>query len=609
MLGLNGLFEKGWTCFERGFNILFGVSEEEENMKKNNNNGNKVKNFHIVNGISSEFPEIEESILDAWRTDVGKIPAESGGMIGSKEDKNKIDLYVFDENSKNSLASFYYDQETMSIHYRDWKSKSYKANGFVHSHPNGAIRPSYHDISTALLHMEFWGLDYFMMPIIQSKKNGFYTVYFYVANLKDGNVVTTLNYVLRATENGYEYTHFEYWSESHTVDELTSYRSRTEGKATSERNIKPKSTQTVSQAKNHIAEGVAPKKNHIDKRKLFSKVDNLLPEIVRQKVIVCVGAGGAREFLANMARNGFMNFIIIEHDTVSETNVATQAVYFDEIGRSKVEVIKEELLNINPDAQIVCVDKFLDDSMTDEEFKSYMDEFRHKKPTDYLILGCTDNFAAQERSAALALKYGTPYLAAMMYKGGAGAELIFTYPGVTPSCPRCLLRHRYEQYENGFKNDVDSASCSYFATSVMNAYKGYVAMMLLAYRTAPGSEYNNMLDEVKDRNFVWIRLSPNIKEALGIGLFDKAFAGVERYTFMGEPIWVPQTPDGERFGSDNCKLCGGTGDLRSLRNKWNDTRKICVTAKNGDKKNGLEIAKIQPLYLTEHKASGFNAYV
>ena len=30
------------------------------------------------------------------------------------------------------------------------------------------------------------------------------------------------------------------------------------------------------------------------------------------------------------------------------------------------------------------------------------------------------------------------------------------YPGVTESCPRCLLRDRFEKYENGFVNDGES---------------------------------------------------------------------------------------------------------------------------------------------------------
>lgn len=174
----------------------------------------------------------------------------------------------------------------------------------------------------------------------------------------------------------------------------------------------------------------------------------------------------------------------------------------------------------------------------------------------------------------LALKYGNPYLAAMMYAGGAAAELIFTYPGVTESCPRCLLRDRFEKYEHGFQNDVDSSACPIFATERMNATKGYIALMLLMYHEDPTSPFNDMLNKVANRNFVWIRLNPYLKEtALGIELFDRLFAGTpERFTFMDETIWIPQHPDTD----PPCKMCGGTGDLREFSVKWADidTRKI-----------------------------------
>jgi len=206
-----------------------------------------------------------------------------------------------------------------------------------------------------------------------------------------------------------------------------------------------------------------------------------------------------------------------------------------------------------------------------------MDRFPNKRPTDYLILGCTDNFEAQKRSSLLALKYGAPYLAAMMYEGGAAAEIIFVYPGVTESCPRCLLRDRFEKYENGFKNDVDSSACPIFATERMNSLKGYIALMLLMYHEDPANPYSNMLDDVKGRNFVEIRLNPHLKDSkLGIGLFDKVFADASRYVYFDETLWVPQHPDRPEFGSEPCRLCGGTGNLKMLRYKWGqtDTRKI-----------------------------------
>ena len=203
-----------------------------------------------------------------------------------------------------------------------------------------------------------------------------------------------------------------------------------------------------------------------------------------------------------------------------------------------------------------------------------MDMFPGRKPTDYLIVGCTDNFEAQKRSSILALKYGTPYLAAMMYKAGAAAELIFVYPGVTESCPRCLLGSRFEKYENGFENDVDSSACTIFATERMNALKGYIALMLLMYHEAPGNAFSDMLDYVKDRNFVQIRLNPNVKDVLGISIFDRVFTGAERYTFMDETVWIPQKPDHPSNGYETCKLCGGTGHLEDLYMRWSDTRNI-----------------------------------
>lgn len=108
----------------------------------------------------------------------------------------------------------------------------------------------------------------------------------------------------------------------------------------------------------------------------------------------------------------------------------------------------------------------------------------------------------------------------------------------------------------------------------MNALKGYIALMLLMYHEAPGNPCNDMLDAVKDRNFVQIRLTPNLQDMLGIGVFDRVFAGAERYTFMDETVWIPQKPDHPSNGYDTCRLCGVTGHLEELYMKWTDTRHI-----------------------------------
>lgn len=512
--------------------------------------GEKTMEAMQEKGIPDKTIKFSTNVLDDFRKNVGKYRAETGGMIASSKDSRLIDECYFDVHSRNTSGTFYYDVESMSEVFREWKANGYETNGIYHSHPIGCIRPSYHDISTALLHLRFFELDYFYLPIFQNERRGFYTMYFYVVRQEADRLNVNLEYVLKATEDGYVYAPFKKWNRDYSIKQLDAYRDGI----------------------NRQTENVVNKE--AENNRYFTKVQTLYPDHVLDKVIICIGTGGARSALENFARCGFRNYILMDADIVSPSNVATQGVFISEMGKKKVEVIRRHIQDINPDARVVCVDRFLDDNMSDEEFKSYMDMFPGRKPTDYLILGCTDNFEAQKRSSVLALKYGTPYLAAMMYKAGAAAELIFVYPGVTESCPRCLLGSRFEKYENGFENDVDSSACTIFATERMNALKGYIALMLLMYHEAPGNVFNDMLDSVKDRNFVQIRLNPNVKDILGIGIFDRVFTGAERYTFMDETVWIPQKPDHPSNGYETCKLCGGTGHLEELYMKWPDTRNI-----------------------------------
>lgn len=548
------------SCFSCDYDE--DLMEEEETMEEMQEKG-----------IPNKTIKFSTKVLDDFRKNVGKYRAETGGMLASKTDQNLIDECYFDVYSRNTSGTFYYDVESMSEVFRAWKANGFVTNGIYHSHPIGCVRPSYHDISTALLHLRFFELDYFYLPIIQNERRGFYTMYFYVVRQEDDCLNVNLEYVLKANEEGYVYTSFKKWSQDYSIKQLDSYRegiNRQEERRVAMEEKKVEVNTTVSTD----TEQEATMNKVRESNAYFTKVQTLYPDHVLDKVIVGIGVGGARPAYENFARCGFRNYILIDADVVSPSNIATQGVFISEMGRKKVDVIRQSIMDINPDAKVVCVDRFLDDNMSDEEFKSYMDMFPGRKPTDYLILGCTDNFEAQKRSSILALKYGTPYLAAMMYKAGAAAELIFVYPGVTESCPRCLLGSRFEKYENGFENDVDSSACTIFATERMNALKGYIALMLLMYHEAPGNAFSDMLDYVKDRNFVQIRLNSNVKDVLGIGIFDRVFTGAERYTFMDETVWIPQKPDHPSNGYETCKLCGGTGHLEDLYMRWPDTRNI-----------------------------------
>lgn len=579
-----------------------------------------VANMNKCSKVADTAITFTDDILDEFRTTVGRYHPETGGMLACSEDMTKIDTWCFDYKSKNTNSSYSYDVEEMNKQYKEWKEKGIRSVGFVHSHPDYYIYPSYDDIATAQALMKFFGNDFFYLPIIITDKKGLFKMYFYVIRHVGLNINVTLEYVKQATKDSYRFIPKRRWSKNYPIMEVEAYYNNAihdndntvemdendDGLIINKDVIKPLSVKVDQKVNGKSVipnykldssirfydvanenRGINKKMIKINRKSLkvdndtskyFQRVNGVYPENVLDKVIVCVGTGGARTLLENMARNGFRNFIFIDGDKISPSNIATQGVFISEMGMWKTEAIKARIEDINPNAKVICVNRFLDDNFTDEEFRMCLQYFKNKKSTDYLVLGCCDTFFGNKRSSELSLKYGLPYIGAGVYQQGLAAEIIFTYPGVTPSCPRCMLRSRYEAYEEeGYKNDVTSAGCPTFATERLNTLIGFISIMMLMYREAPESPYNKMLEEVKYRNFVWIRMSPYLsKSELGIGIFDRVFGSsdVAKYTFMDETLWIPQHPDSPEFGEKTCKLCGGGGDLSILKYKWKDTRKL-----------------------------------
>lgn len=175
------------------------------------------------------FVTFARTVLEDFRKNVGRYPAEAGGLLGSKCDMTTIDFCCFDLLSVNTSHSFYYDVESMTNVYRQWKSQGIVTNGIYHSHPPGVIRPSFHDISSAWLHMKFFRLNYFYLPILQPHPKGVYKLYLYVVYRKNSLLQIQLLDVIQACEEyGYQSIRFDSWEHQHTIDEVESYQSSLE---------------------------------------------------------------------------------------------------------------------------------------------------------------------------------------------------------------------------------------------------------------------------------------------------------------------------------------------------------------------------------------------
>ena len=95
----------------------------------------------------------------------------------------------------------------------------------------------------------------------------------------------------------------------------------------------------------------------------FSRSEALLGaemmEALRTKRVILFGVGGVGSWCAEaLIRTGLTHLTIVDGDTVQPSNINRQLPATREtLSRPKVEVLRERLLTINPDAEIVAVHK------------------------------------------------------------------------------------------------------------------------------------------------------------------------------------------------------------------------------------------------------------
>ena len=105
--------------------------------------------------------------------------------------------------------------------------------------------------------------------------------------------------------------------------------------------------------------------------------DEILGSIFQKRVIL-FGVGGVGSWCAeSLVRSGIHNLTIVDSDSVSITNVNRQLMATTKtVGQVKVEVLKDRLLEINPNANIVAIQDIYEEANT-EQFN--LDSF------DYII--------------------------------------------------------------------------------------------------------------------------------------------------------------------------------------------------------------------------------
>lgn len=120
----------------------------------------------------------------------------------------------------------------------------------------------------------------------------------------------------------------------------------------------------------------------LERTELLIKEEGL--EKLMQSNILVVGLGGVGSFAAEfLARAGVGTMTIADGDTVDITNINRQLPALrSTVGKHKVEVVAERLLDINPDLALTRINEFLNPEK--------MEEVLDSAPFDY-VLDCIDS--------------------------------------------------------------------------------------------------------------------------------------------------------------------------------------------------------------------------
>lgn len=164
-------------------------------------------------------------------------------------------------------------------------------------------------------------------------------------------------------------------------------------------------------------------------------IGNEAVEKLKNSKVMIFGIGGVGSYAAEaIARAGVGEMILVDKDTVSESNINRQLIALKTtVGKAKVEVMKNRIAEINPDIKVTAIEKFCLPDNIDEFFEGKVD----------YVIDAVDTVSAKLAIAVKCKEQGISVISAM----GAGNKLNpqdFCVADIykTEVCPLCRVMRR-----------------------------------------------------------------------------------------------------------------------------------------------------------------------
>ena len=161
------------------------------------------------------------------------------------------------------------------------------------------------------------------------------------------------------------------------------------------------------------------------RHRMLPQIDEAGQEKIKNSKVLVVGAGGLGCPVAlYLAAAGVGTIGLIDFDVVDLSNLQRQVLYSEkDVGKSKVHMAKERLVQLNSNVNVICIEDMLDDTNATEIFEKF----------DIIVDAC-DNFDTRYVISDTCVKLGKPHVYGAIYEFYGQVVVL----GGDGPCLRCI---------------------------------------------------------------------------------------------------------------------------------------------------------------------------
>lgn len=277
---------------------------------------------------------------------------------------------------------------------------------------------------------------------------------------------------------------------------------------------------------------------------LFSRNTGLLESAeMLDKCAVLVGCGSVGSFVAmELARSGVGKFVLCDTDTLEIHNICRHQCGFDDLGRFKVDAVKDKILNINPNAEVITYRSIIQ--------RVPEDELLPLLGRNTIIIGGGDNRGSADWACKLAIRTDSTFVSTCCWTRAFAGEIFYWASGRGLSCYSCALGgliddERPESHATYFGSDEEKESLSFEPGVAADIDFVTIIAIKLAL---------DLLN--RDNPNYTPRVINYLKQYTWVCNTNSTKIGGERAGIFPSPLWITNNLSVHK--DENCPYCGNS---------------------------------------------------